>query len=150
MENNTEKIFTDLKEEISAYVGLKLRLWKLMAIERTAGVLSSLSHGLILVLFAFFTVLFLFVALGFFLGDLLGSIAWGFLIVSGIYFILTLAFVMAKGRIRMQLANVFVKALQTNNDEDDNEEDRFTDSTRTTSGRETGAPVPVSGEGRKD
>ncbi len=85
MENNTEKIFTDLKEEISAYVGLKLRLWKLMAIERTAGVLSSLSHGLILVLFAFFTVLFLFVALGFFLGDLLGSIAWGFLIVSGIY-----------------------------------------------------------------
>lgn len=150
MENNTEKIFTDLKEEVSAYVELKLRLWKLVAIERTAGVLSSLSHGLILVLFAFFTVLFLFVALGFFLGDLFGSIALGFLIIGGIYFILTFAFVVAKERIRMRLANVFVRALQTSNDKDDNEEDRFTDSTRTTFGGETGDPVPMPGDGRKD
>ena len=146
MENNAEKTFTELKGDVSAYAGLKLRLLKLMAIERTAGILSALSHGLMLMLFTFFTLLFLFVALGFFLGDLLESIALGFLIVGGIYLILTLAFVMAKGRIRMQFMNIFVKALQTNEDDhDDNEKDQSAESTRTTTRRETENPDSMSG-----
>ena len=62
MENAAEKIFTELKEDISTYARLKLRLLKLMAIERTAIVLAVLSHSLILLLLSFFTVLFLFVA----------------------------------------------------------------------------------------
>lgn len=148
MENNTEKIFTDLKDEVLAYAGLRLRLWKLMAIERASGILSALSHALILMLLAFFTVLFIFIALGFFLGGLLGSVALGFLVVGGIYLILTLVFVKAKDGIRIQLTNIFVKALQTNDDEDDdNKEDRSTDSTRTTAGRETGTPDAISGNG---
>ena len=64
MENTAGKIFTELKEDISTYARLKLRLLKLMAIERTAIVLAVLSHSLILLLLSFFTVLFLFVALG--------------------------------------------------------------------------------------
>ena len=84
MENAAEKIFTELKEDISTYARLKLRLLKLMAIERTAIVLAVLSHSLILLLLSFFTVLFLFVALGCYLGELLDSPALGFLIVGGI------------------------------------------------------------------
>ncbi|MDE6451045.1 MAG: phage holin family protein [Odoribacter sp.] len=151
MENKAEKIFSDLKEEISTYAGLRLRLWKLMAIERTAGMLASLSLGLILTLFAFFTILFLFVALGFFLGDWLGSIALGFLLVGMIYLVLTFAFVLAEGRIRMRLTNVFVKALQANDEEDQNEDkDKTTDSARPALGRETGTPASVPGDGKED
>ena len=73
MENTAGKIFTELKEDISTYARLKLRLLKLMAIERTAIVLAVLSHSLILLLLSFFTVLFLFVALGCYLGELLDS-----------------------------------------------------------------------------
>ena len=51
MENTAGKIFTELKEDISTYARLKLRLLKLMAIERTAIVLAVLSHSLITVLF---------------------------------------------------------------------------------------------------
>ena len=58
MENTAGKIFTELKEDISTYARLKLRLLKLMAIERTAIVLAVLSHSLILLLLSFFTVLF--------------------------------------------------------------------------------------------
>ena len=78
MENTAGKIFTELKEDISTYARLKLRLLKLMAIERTAIVLAVLSHSLILLLLSFFTVLFLFVALGCYLGELLDSPALGF------------------------------------------------------------------------
>ena len=90
MENTAGKIFTELKEDISTYARLKLRLLKLMAIERTAIVLAVLSHSLILLLLSFFTVLFLFVALGCYLGELLDSPALGFLIVGGFYLLFTL------------------------------------------------------------
>lgn len=54
MENTAGKIFTELKEDISTYARLKLRLLKLMAIERTAIVLAVLSPSLILLLLSFF------------------------------------------------------------------------------------------------
>ncbi len=149
MENDPEKIFACLKDEISNYAGLRLRLLKLMAIERAAGFLSALSHSLILLLWAFFTVLFLFIALGFYLGDLLGSVALGFLIVGGIYLMLILLFVWAKSGIRMQLTNIFIDALQTNDedDDDDDEENRSADSARAAAGGETNDPQAVPGIG---
>lgn len=148
MENDPEKIFAYLREEVSNYAGLRLRLLKLMAIERAAGFLSALSHSLVLLLLAFFTILFLFIALGFYLGDVLGSVALGFLIVGGIYLVLTLVFVVAKSGIRMQLMNAFVDALQTNDADDDNdEENKSADSARTTAGGETNDPQAVQGIG---
>lgn len=145
MENDAEKIFTDLKEDISTYAGLKLRLLKLMAVERAANILSVLSHGLIIMLFIFFTILFIFIALGFFLGDLLGNIALGFLIVGGIYFLLTIVFVMAKKGIRTHLVNIIIDALQTDNDEDeDDNENQATNAAGATDSRETGSTAAMS------
>lgn len=145
MENDAEKIFTDLKEDISTYAGLKLRLLKLMAVERAANILSALSHGLIIMLFIFFTILFIFIALGFFLGDLLGNIALGFLIVGGIYFLLTIVFVMAKKGIRTHLVNIIIDALQTDNDEDeDDNENQATNAAGATDSRETGSTAAMS------
>ena len=40
--------------------------------------MAVFSYGIVLILLAFFTILFLFLALGFFLGELLGSMALGF------------------------------------------------------------------------
>lgn len=151
MENKAEKIFSDLKEEISTYAGLRLRLWKLMAIERTADLLASLSLGLMLTLFAFFTILFLFVALGFFLGDWLGSIALGFLLVGTIYLVLTFAFIWAEGRIRMRLTNVFVKALLADDEEEQYEDkDKTTNPARPALGGEAGTPASMPGDGKED
>lgn len=147
MENDAEKIFTDLKDNISTYAGLKFRLLKLMAIERVAGVTSALSHGLILVLFAFFTVLFLFTALGFYLGELLNNVALGFLIVGGIYFLFTLGFIGAKKGIRIRLMNIIIAALLTNDEHDNDEKDQSTDATRTTDIRKEGNPEAMPGIG---
>ena len=70
MENTAGKIFTELKEDISTYARLKLRLLKLMAIERTAIVLAVLSQSLIILLLNYITDMFLFVSLGCYLGDI--------------------------------------------------------------------------------
>lgn len=151
MENDPEKIFTNLKEEIFNYAGLKFRLLKLMAIERAAVILSALSHALILLLFSFFTILFLFIALGFYLGDLLDSVALGFLIVGGIYLVLTFAFILVKEGIRRSLTNVFINALQTKDDDDDNdEENRSAHPGRATAAGETGNPDTMQGVGVQD
>ena len=129
MENGAEKIFTELKDAISVYAGLKVRLLKVTAIERAARFLAALSHSLILMLLAFFTILFLFIALGFFLGELLESVALGFLIVGGI---------------RVRLTNVFIRTIQTDDDDDSKENQSAIASGTVNSGKE-GSSESVSG-----
>lgn len=151
MDNDAEKIFANLKDDISVYTGLKFRLLKLMAIERTAGIMSVLSHGLILMLFGFFTILFLFIALGFYLGELLGSIALGFLIVGGIYLLLTLCCVWAQERIRLKLMNMTISAFRTNSNHDDNDkENQSPNAPGTVNTGETGTQEAMPGIGSEN
>ena len=136
MENTAGKIFTELKEDISTYARLKLRLLKLMAIERTAIVLAVLSHSLIL---------FLFVALGCYLGELLDSPALGFLIVGGFYLLFTLIVWGMKHGIRIGIMNMVIEALQANDDEDDKGQSQ--NPSRPGYPGEAGDPTAVSGNG---
>ena len=138
MENQTEKIWTDLKDKLSTYVELKWHLWRLMAIERAAGLLSSLSHALILILFLFFSFLFLFVALG-------------FLIVSMLYFILAYFFVLSKENICLRMMNVFIKLFQLIIQENHSYEKHQTAaSARTVARKENGIDPSMSGIGTTD
>lgn len=122
MEKDAEKIFTGLKEDISAYAGLKLRFFKLTAIERTARFLAVLSHGVILTALAFFALLFLFIALGFYVGGLLGSISLGFLIVGGVYLLLAVVAVLVRESIRVKLMNLMIEAVMSDQYTDDTED----------------------------
>ena len=125
MENTAGKIFTELKEDISTYARLKLRLLKLMAIERTAIVLAVLSHSLILLLLSFFTVLFL--------------------IVGGFYLLFTLIVWGMKHGIRIGIMNMVIEALQANDDEDDKGQSQ--NPSRPGYPGEAGDPTAVSGNG---
>ena len=46
--NDSEKVFQNLKQDVSAYMELKLELLKLNTYERTGKVIGLLSYGLIL------------------------------------------------------------------------------------------------------
>ncbi len=83
--NDSEKVFQNLKQDVSAYMELKLELLKLNTYERTGKVIGLLSYGLILLFLAFFAVLFIFLALGFFLGEILDVPGSGFAIVALLY-----------------------------------------------------------------
>ena len=65
MEKDSGTVFRELKEDVSAYVELKLELLKLSTYERTGKVIAVLSYGLILLFLAFFAILFIFLALVF-------------------------------------------------------------------------------------
>ena len=118
MENIAEKTFAELKEDISTYVELRLELLKLNTYERVAKTMAVFSYGIVLVLLAFFAILFLFLALGFFLGELLGSMALGFVLVVGMYLLLFGITMFFKRKIT---SNEIITAMMSK-DEKDNEE----------------------------
>ena len=116
MEKDAGEIFRELKKDLSAYVELKLELLKLNTYERTGKVIAVLSYGVILLFLAFFAILFIFLALVFFLGYLFGSVGSGFGVVAVLYLLLIGIIVMNKDRISNKVLNVVISALTTNDD----------------------------------
>lgn len=116
MEKESGEIFRELKKDLSAYVELKLELLKLSTYERIGKVIAVLSYGLILLFLAFFVILFIFLALGFFLGDLFGSIGAGFAVVAVLYLLLIGIILLNKNKISDKVLNVVIAALTTNDD----------------------------------
>ena len=83
--------------------------------------MAVFSYGIVLILLAFFTILFLFLALGFFLGELLGSMALGFVLVVGMYLLLFGIIIFFKKKITSKVMNEIIIAMMSK-DEKDNEE----------------------------
>lgn len=125
MEKESGEIFRELKKDISEYVELKLELLKLSTYERTGKVIAVLSYGVILLFLAFFAILFIFLALGFFLGDIFGSVGSGFAIVAILYVLLIGIIILNKNKISEKVLNVVIAALTSNEDKNqatDNEQ----------------------------
>lgn len=110
---DSEKIFQELKKDLKTYAELKFELLKLNTYERTGKVLSVLSYGIIVLFLAFFTILFIFLALGFWLGDYFESIAAGFIGVVALYLILIGIVFMNREKIRTAILNEIIAALAT-------------------------------------
>ena len=108
MENIAEKTFAELKEDISTYVELRLELLKLNTYERVAKTMAVFSYGIVLVLLAFFAILFLFLALG-------------FVLVVGMYLLLFGITMFFKRKITSKVMNEIITAMMSK-DEKDNEE----------------------------
>lgn len=133
MEKDAEQIFQKLKEDLSTYVELKVELLKLTAYERMGKFFSALSYGLILLFLAFFSILFVFLALGFFLGDLLGTVAGGFAIVALLYMVIFAIIIYNKKKIQLAIINEVIVILTTIEDKKkDTENEQTADSSRET------------------
>ena len=126
MEKDSGTVFRELKEDVSAYVELKLELLKLSTYERTGKVIAVLSYGLILLFLAFFAILFIFLALGFFLGDWLGSSGFGFGIVAVLYLLLIGIIIMNRDRISTKVLNEVIAAMTANDDKNNATNDENT------------------------
>lgn len=119
MEKDSGQIFRELKEDVSTYVELKLELLKLSTYERTGKLISILSYDLILLFLAFFAILFIFLAMGLFLGDLFGSLGAGFGVVAVSYLLLIGIIIANKERIGLKITNIIIAALAANDDKND-------------------------------
>ena len=119
MEKDSGKIFSELKKDVTAYMESKLELLKLSAYERTGKVISVLSYGLILLFLGFFAILFIFMAVGFFLGEWLGSSGAVLGIVALLYLLLIGIILLTKDRIRTKIINEVIAALSANDDKNE-------------------------------
>ena len=137
MENFAEKTFSGLKNDISTYVETRLELMKLNTYERVAKTMAVFSYGIVLVLLAFFAILFLFLALGFFLGEILNSVALGCLLVVGMYLLLFGLILLFREKISARVTNEIITAMMS---KDEKEDEETTDPAGDiTGGTETGA-----------
>ena len=121
--NDSGQTFENLKKDLSAYLELKLSLLKLNTYERTSKVISILSYGLIVLFLAFFAILFVFIALGSFLGNLLDSNAAGFGCVSLLYLLILGILLRNKERIKLCILNAVIAALIENDEKQNKEND---------------------------
>jgi hypothetical protein len=119
MKKDSEPFFQELKDDVTIYIELKFELLKLSAYERTGKVVSVLSYGLILLVLGFFLILFLLIALGFFLSDWFESMGIGFSIVAGLALLLLGGVFLFKDKIRRHILNIVIAALTEENKEDD-------------------------------
>ena len=130
--DDSGQTFENLKKDLSTYLELKLALLKLNTYERTSKVVSVLSYGSMVVLVAFFAVLFVFIALGFFIGDLLDSYAAGFGCMSLLYLLIIGILLLNKKRIQEIIINAVIASLIENDEKQikENEESTPTDPSR--------------------
>lgn len=119
MNKDAGSVLEELKKDVSAYIGLKLKLLKLNTYERTANVIAVLSHGAVLMSLAFFVILFLALALAFYIGELFHSIALGFAIVAGVYALLFILISFNKNRIRTRVSNTIIDAMLSKDETND-------------------------------
>ena len=111
MGKEAEKVFSELKDDISAYAVLKLELLKINAYERISKVIAVLSYGLLLSALVFITLLFIMLAIGFLFSQWLDSTAAGIGIVAAFYVILVVVVIVNKKRISLKVTNIIISSL---------------------------------------
>ena len=114
MKQDSRQFFSELKNDVLTYAELKLELLKLGTYERTGKVISVLSYGIILTALFFFLLLFIFLALGFYLGDRFDSLSAGFAVVAVLYLLLIGGVLLFKEQIRSRILNIVIAALVAN------------------------------------
>lgn len=119
MEKEPGQVLNDLKQQVSEFIGMKVELIKLNAYERIARIIAILSHSLLVTLLAFFATLFLFTALGFFLGELFNHTSVGFLIIALLYILAFIIVLRCQKSIQVKVMNIILKAMMDTEEETD-------------------------------
>ena len=119
MKNDSGQFFRELKNDAVTYAELKFELLKLGTYERIGKVISVLSYGIILTALGFFLFLFLFLVLGFFLGDRFQSLTAGFSVVAGLSLLLFGGVTLYRKQIRSYILNLVIATLVANDKKND-------------------------------
>ncbi len=86
----------NLFDLLNQLISLKLEYFQLLSLEKGTLVLGGILLVLCCLFFFSFMLLCLSFALAFYLGDVLGKMYWGFLIIAGIYVVLAVILILAR------------------------------------------------------
>lgn len=97
--------------------------WKdlsgLIVVERLSTIISGLLIDVLMVFLGLIILIFLSFSLAFYLGQVTGSTALGFLLVSGIYLLLVIVIALLKAKIKEMLINLSIRKIFNNHNEAD-------------------------------
>lgn len=127
MGRDLAELLGELKEDIASYAENKFELFKLNAYERVGRVTGLLSYGLLMIILAFFVLLFLFFSLGFFLGECLESQGLGFICVAVLCILILVIVVANKKKVQAKVINEVIEALTANDDKNDDNSEKDID-----------------------
>jgi uncharacterized membrane protein YdjX (TVP38/TMEM64 family) len=122
MEHTFGTFAKELKQDISTYVEMRLEYSKLIAYEKISKLIGASSSLILIVFFAFFGFFFLSFTMGYYLGQVTGSLALGFGIITGIYLILLVIIGLSKKKIEAIISNRVAAILIEDDDERSKEE----------------------------
>lgn len=97
--------------------------WKdlsaLIVVERLSTIISGLLIDVLMVFLGLIILIFLSFSLAFYLGEVTGSTALGFLLVSGTYLLLVIIIASLKAKIKDKLINLSIRKIFNNHNEAD-------------------------------
>ena len=111
MENSFEK-FDDLIKHVKEYVNNSIALFKIELAEKISGVISNIIALFFVIIIFLMVIIFFSISLALILGKITGENFWGFLIVSGLYFVVGILVWKGKDRIiRIPIMNSILRQL---------------------------------------
>jgi hypothetical protein len=119
MTEHEPDFFQDLKILITDYLTARIKLLKFEVFEKTAKITATLFSSFVIAMLAFFLLFFLSIALGFYFGAVLGSNGTGFLMVTGLYLIMLIPFIIfRKSLIEKLIINRLIEQLTEKEEEE--------------------------------
>ncbi len=98
-------------ELIKKYFNNRIELVKLSMVSVTANLVAKLMSSFVILLFSLMIMLLVSIGFSFWIGEVIGSLSMGFFIVSGVYFLFFLLYlVFAKEKIEITLKDKVVQA----------------------------------------
>lgn len=123
-ENKTEDEDSKLNhilQHIKDYIHTRIGLYKLSMYETLARTGGASTKVLVLLVFGLFFMMFLSIAFAILIGEALGNIFLGFLIVAGFYLLFTLlSFIFGNKFIKTPVTNIIIRALTKNGPDEPN------------------------------
>ncbi|GGE10144.1 MULTISPECIES: hypothetical protein [Sphingobacterium] len=113
--------FSEVFDKSKEYIETQIELAKLKALSRSSRIAGSLIVDGSKVLLALLIVFFISLALGFYLGELLGSYSLGFLATGGIFFVILLLIRIFEPRLEAKFMNMTIKRIMSKWDADDHD-----------------------------
>jgi len=114
-EKKVSTLFEEMRDDVSNYIASTLELGKLEVYEKISLGSSAIAYGLMVALFA---LLFIFIALGLYLGDLLQNTWAGFAIVAAFVLLIMLLMLLTGKPFKQKVTNKVIRFLMENDDMD--------------------------------
>lgn len=97
-ERGFKDYFNLFKRDLTQFVELKLEYYKLEFVDILSTIFSKFIGIGVALIVGFVFIIFLLIALAFYLGSILGAYHWGFLIVAGVFLIIAVIFLLLRDK----------------------------------------------------